>query len=145
VLSATHGNTYVFTYLNKTAEPSGTQGKFPFPSGAVLVKEAFEAQGGRPGPKGNVFVMEKRKKGYDAANGDWHYAIVAPDGTVQMAGSGKADHPTNFCAVCHQQAKANDYVFGNGTTMKVKPVAMGAGPANPCAAKNPCAAGAKKK
>jgi len=82
--------------------------------------------------------MEKRKNGYDRAHGDWHYAIVDPDGTVTMTGSGMEQSPTAFCAACHQQAKANDYVFGRGTTMKVKPVALQPA-ANPCAAKNPCA------
>jgi hypothetical protein len=89
--------------------------------------------------------MEKRAKGYDGAHGDWHYAVVDPSGAVSMTGSGKEGSPTEFCAACHQQAKANDYVFGTGTIMKVKKVAMGATPANPCAAKNPCAAGTTKK
>jgi hypothetical protein len=140
VLSATHGNRYVFTYINKAAEPSALNGRFPFPAGAILAKESFEGQAGKPGPKGPLFVMEKRKQGYDPDHADWHYAVVAPDGSVSMSGSGKEGSPTAFCAACHQQAKANDYVFGNGTTMKVKPTAMGA-PANPCAPKNPCAPG----
>ena len=96
VLSATHGNRYVVTYLNKTAEPSGLNGKFPFPAGAVLAKESFEGQGGKPGPKGPLFIMEKRKNGYDRAHGDWHYAIVDPDGTVTMTGSGMEQSPTAF-------------------------------------------------
>ena len=121
VLSATHGNRYVFTYLNKTAEPAGLNGKFPFPPGAVLAKESFENQGGKPGEKGPLFIMEKRAKGYDAQNADWHYAMVDPSGAVTMSGNGKQGSPTQFCAACHQSAKANDYVFGNGTVMKVKP------------------------
>ncbi len=58
VRSATHGNRYVFTYLNKKAEPSGLQGKFPFPVGAVLAKESFEGQSGKPGSPGPLFIME---------------------------------------------------------------------------------------
>jgi hypothetical protein len=65
VLSATHGNRYVFTYLNKTAEPAGLRGRFPFPKGAVLAKESFEGQDGKPGPHGPLFIMEKRGEGYD--------------------------------------------------------------------------------
>jgi hypothetical protein len=109
----------------------------------MLVKEAFDDQSGKPGGMSKVFLMEKRAKGYDGANGDWHYAVVMPDGAVAMTGSGKAGSPTQFCGACHQAAKVNDYVFGNGTTMKVKPVSVGAAPANPCAAKNPCAPGKK--
>ncbi len=145
VQSASHGGTVVFTYLNKKGEPAASNGKFPFPAGSVLVKEAFEDHGGKPGGMSKVFVMEKRARGYDAANGDWHWAVVLPDGAVAMTGNGKAGSPTQFCGACHQQAKVNDYVFGNGTTMKVKPVTLGVAPANPCAAKNPCAAGTKAK
>jgi len=135
VLSATHGNRYVFTYLNKTAEPSGLQGKFPFPKGAVLVKESFDGQDGKPGPKGPLFIMEKRGEGYDRAHANWHYAVIEPTGVVSMSGSGHERSPTQFCAACHTMAKANDYVFGNGTIMKVKPTALGAPPSNPCAPK----------
>jgi hypothetical protein len=84
--------------------------------------------------------MEKRGRGCDADHADWHWAVLDPDGTVPMTGSGKEASPTHFCAACHGAAKANDYVFGNGTTMKVKPTAMGAPAGNPCAAQNPCAA-----
>ena len=75
VQSASHGGTVVFTYLNKKGEPAASNGKFPFQAGSVLVKEAFEDQGGKPGGMSKVFVMEKRARGYDAANGDWHYAV----------------------------------------------------------------------
>ena len=142
--SESHGKTLVFTYLNKKGEPAASNGKFPFPAGSILVKEAFDDQGGKLGGMSKVFVMEKRAKGHDPANGDWHYAVVMPDGAVAMTGNGKAGSPTQFCGACHQAAKGNDYVFGNGTTVKVKPVSMSSAPANPCAAKNPCAAGTKK-
>jgi len=144
VMSATHGNTWVFTYVNKKSEGPALAGKFPLPAGAILAKESFQDAGGKPGARGALFVMEKRKKGYDPANSDWHYAVVNPDGTVAMSGSGKAGSSTQFCAGCHMSAKVNDFVFGNGTIMKVKPTAVQA-PAQPCAAqpcapKQPCAA-----
>lgn len=139
VPSQSHGGRLVFTYLNKKAEGPGLSGTFPFPEGSVLAKDSFESQGGKPGAKGPLFIMEKRKKGYDVANGDWHYATVGPDGAVTMSGSGKEGSPTQFCAACHQAAKVNDYVFGVGTTMKVKPVAPGPAPSKPGAPKNPCA------
>jgi len=135
VLSETHGNRWVFTYLNKKAESAGLAGKFPFPEGAVLAKESFENEGGKPGAKGPLFIMEKRKKGYDTANSDWQYAIVNLDGSVAMSGSGKKGSSTEFCAACHRAAKVNDYVFGNGTVMKVKPVKLGEAPKQPCAPK----------
>jgi hypothetical protein len=123
VLSASHGNRYVFTYLNKIAEPSGLRGNFPFSKGAVLAKESFETQDGKPGPQGPLFIMEKRGEGYDRAHANWHYAVVDPSDTVSLSGSGHEHSPTQFCSACHAMAKANDYVFGNGTIMKVKPTA----------------------
>lgn len=45
VKSEPHGNTLVFTYVNKVAEGPALAGKFPFPAGAVLVKETFDACG----------------------------------------------------------------------------------------------------
>lgn len=63
VLSASHGNRYVFTYLNKTAEPAGLQGTFPFPKGAVLAKKSFEAQDGKPGSQGPLFHHGEARQG----------------------------------------------------------------------------------
>jgi hypothetical protein len=137
VLSTSHGNRYVFTYLNKTAEPSGLQGSFPFANGAVLAKESFEGQDGKPGPQGPLFIMEKRGEGYDRAHANWHYAVVDPSGAVSLSGSGHERTPTQFCSACHAMAKANDYVFGNGTIMKVKPTPMRTPASNACAPNNP--------
>jgi Cytochrome P460 len=114
VLSASHGNRYVFTYLNKAAEPSGLLGIFPFSKGAVLATESFEAKDGKPGPQGPLFIMEKRGEGYDRGHANWHYAVVDPRGAVSLSGSGHERSPTRFCSACHAMAKANDYVFGNG-------------------------------
>ena len=102
------------------------------------MKESFEGQDGKPGPRGPVFIMEKRGEGYDRDHANWHYAMVEPSGVVSMSGSGHPRSPTQFCSACHAMAKANDFVFGNGTIMKVKPSAMGAPAGNPCAGKNPC-------
>jgi hypothetical protein len=73
---------------NKIAEPSGLRGNFPFPTGAVLAKESFETQDGKPGPQGPLFIMEKRGEGYDRAHANWYYAVVDPSGTVSLSGSG---------------------------------------------------------
>src|SRR3972149_5721569 len=60
IFSATHGNTFVVTYVNRTGLQAARAGMFPFPAGSVIVKEAFENQECRPGRPGAVFVMEKR-------------------------------------------------------------------------------------
>jgi hypothetical protein len=79
--------------------------------------------------------MEKRGEGYDRAHENWHYAVVNPNGAVSLSGSGHDRSPTQFCSACHAMAKANDYVFGNGTIMRVKPTAMRAPGSDPSAPK----------
>ena len=119
VLSESHNDTFVVTYLNPKAEGPALTGRFPFPEGAILVKESFAAVSQRPGPRGAVFVMEKRARGYDAAHADWHWAVIEPDSAVGMSGSGRRDQETALCAECHVKARVNDFVFGRGTEMKV--------------------------
>ena len=122
VLSEPHNDTFVVTYLNPRAEGPALAGRFPFPEGAILVKESFAVVNRRPGPRGAVFVMEKRARGYDAANADWHWAVIEPDGKIGMSGSGRRDQDTALCAECHVKARVNDFVFGRGTEMKVTPI-----------------------
>jgi hypothetical protein len=93
--------------------------------GAILAAESFEAVDGKSGPKSFLFIMEKRGKGYDREHADWHYAVVEPTGVVSMRGSGHDRSPTRACATCHVAAKANDYVFGSGTIMRVTPTVVG--------------------
>ena len=66
--------------------------------------------------------MEKRDRGDDPANADWHWAVVEPDGKIGMSGSGRRDQETSLCAECHTKARVNDCVFGRGTEMKVTPI-----------------------
>ncbi len=127
IFSATHGNSFVVTYVNPTGLPAARTGTFPFPAGSVIVKEAFENQGCRPGRRGAVFVMEKREPGYDPDGNGWHWVRYNPDGTLW--GEGKSGGPMDFCRACHSVARVNDFVFGNGTSMKVSPTM----PPTPCA------------
>ncbi len=63
-------------------------------------------------------VMVKKPAGYDTANGDWHYEMRMPDGTIMndpmtnqpMSG------PIPMCIECHAAAKAKDYLAG--TTLR---------------------------
>ncbi len=119
VKSATHGGRLVFTYLNEMAKSAGMSGKLPFPIGSILAKESFANNNGSPGAPGPLFIMEKREAGYDASNGDWKYAMVV-NGKVARVGNGVGKSPVKFCAACHSVVKATDYVYGTGTSMKLK-------------------------
>lgn len=126
VFSATHGGSFVVTYVNSTGLAAARTGRFPFPVGTVIVKEAFANEGCKPGTPGAVFVMDKRARGYDPGANDWHWVRYNADGTLW--GAGKSDSKVSFCPACHQTAKVNDYVFGNGTTIKATPTM----PLTPC-------------
>ncbi|MFV2031771.1 MAG: cytochrome P460 family protein [Gammaproteobacteria bacterium] len=119
MLSATHGGRLVYTYLNKKAEKAGMTGNLPFSVGSILAKESFANNSGSPGAAGPLFIMEKQAPGYDTANGDWKYAMVV-NGKVTRVGSGKTGSPVQFCAGCHILVKSTDFVYGNGTRMKLK-------------------------
>lgn len=121
LMSEAHNDTWVVTYLNPNAQGPALAGRLPFPPGAILVKELFNDVKGKPGPRGPVYVMEKRARGYDAANGDWHWAVIEADGKVSMSGSGRRELETFVCADCHARARANDLVFGTETEMKLTP------------------------
>jgi hypothetical protein len=121
-MSESHNDTWVVTYVNPKAEGPALAGRFPFPAGAILIKESFKDVNQKPGPRGPVYMMEKRARGYDTANADWHWTVIEPDGKVGMSGSGRRDLETFVCAECHAKARANDLVFGRGTEMKVTPV-----------------------
>ena len=46
-------------------------------------------------------------KSYDAANGDWYYAIYDADGTTTTLGGKLAP-----CTSCHVHARPRDFLFG---------------------------------
>lgn len=119
VFSATHGESFVVTYVNPAGRPSAIEGQFPFPAGTVIAKQSFQNHGCSPGARGAVTVMEKRAEGYDPAAGDWHWVRYNADGTLW--GEGSSVGRMGFCAACHAAAKVNDYVFGNGTSIKATP------------------------
>ena len=93
-------------YVNQTREviaPNGQQ-QFPYPDGAIVVKEAV-----RPDKDfiGLVAVMWK-EAGTNPAFGDWRfeeYTRNAPDAEFRLIASGAA------CSGCHSGAAATDFVF----------------------------------
>lgn len=91
-------------------------GKKPFPVGSMIVKEKFVRPEGEETwsrvklPKDAkpelLTAMVKRSKGFDPKNGDWEFLVL----------SGDARKSTNeglkHCGSCHQNRKAQGYVFG---------------------------------
>ena len=93
-------------YVNQTREkiaPNGQQ-EFPYPDGAIVVKEAI-----RPDKDfiGLVAVMWK-EAGTNPAFGDWRFEEFtrnAPDAEFRLVAQGAA------CSGCHAGAAATDFVF----------------------------------
>ncbi len=100
--SATHSNRFVQNYAN----PQGRQyGRFEkagkMPEGAYLVKDSFTvSKDGKIGV-GPLFVMRKMQAGFNAASGDWKYAMVMPNGAFFGETNGKNSKNMKFCIDCH--------------------------------------------
>jgi len=100
--SATHGNRFVQNYAN----PQGSRyGRFEkagkMPAGSYLVKDSFTvSKDGKIGA-GPLFVMRKMKAGFNAASGDWKYAMVMPNGAFFGETNGKNSKNMKFCIDCH--------------------------------------------
>jgi hypothetical protein len=76
------------------------------PAGFRIVKVGYEAQTG--GEPVGLTMMAKMPAGYDAPNGDWFYAALAPD-AKRASVQGKLDP----CIACHENAPGgHDHLFG---------------------------------
>ena len=72
------------------------------PVGQAIVKEAWEAVDGKPGPKQGLYVM--MKTGDVESDAGWIYGTQTPEG--RLTSSGKVAS----CMDCHRDAK--DRIFG---------------------------------
>ncbi|MCK6505076.1 cytochrome P460 family protein [Myxococcota bacterium] len=100
VLSGSHMDAYVVAYYDDALMAWDMSGAAP--DGAISVKEQYMAA--TDADPASLTVMQKRA-GYDPDNGDWFWAMYAPDGTVMEAGK------VEMCSGCHASA-STDSVFG---------------------------------
>jgi hypothetical protein len=101
LLSRQHGGHMVVSFADKRAKATYRAGEGMYETYSALAKEGW-----KDGQKKLVWLMQKRKPGYDTENADWWYATVAADGTVLNAGK------VASCIACHTGAD-NDYVYGH--------------------------------
>ncbi len=114
--SAPHGG-ILRAYLNNIAYDAVMRKAGTFPPGSILVKENHipgdlvldrsdedRAVEGFAGNLDSVTLMVKIE-GYNPEVGDWFWAKLQPDGTIDAAGK-----PAG-CIGCHTQVAANNYVF----------------------------------
>jgi hypothetical protein len=114
--NAPHGG-ILRAYLNNVAYDAVERKVGAFPHGSILVKENHVAGdleldrsdedrsvNGFAGNLDSVTLMVKIE-GYNPEVGDWFWAKLQPDGTIDAAGK-----PAG-CIGCHTQVVANNYVF----------------------------------
>lgn len=103
-LSSPHGGKYVFTHINDIGIDSYRTKKYPYPDGAIAVKESH-ASNDPNSPIETLFVM-KKISGFDKDNGDWYYAMLDSKGNSKDAGK------IQMCINCHKTYKEKDYIVG---------------------------------
>ncbi|GMV38457.1 MAG: hypothetical protein AMXMBFR64_01730 [Myxococcales bacterium] len=101
--SDTHEGMMVEVWINDLAKAAFDAGAGPFAEGSIVIKEHY-------GDDTTTDVMawttmEKRSAGYAPDTGDWYWAKVMGDGTVEMDGT------PAMCTACHAAAKDKDWVF----------------------------------
>lgn len=105
------------SYVNGEALDAFGSGAEAFPEGSIIVKENHmagdmdltgkEPQTAVEGFDGALAAVTYMVKvpGYNPEAGDWFWAKIQPDGTIDVAGKGAG------CIGCHTQVADNDYVF----------------------------------
>ena len=101
-----HAASYITVYVNNAGREAMFSKEIKaFPEGSVIVKQKI----GNPmeGSKPLLYtIMRKREAGFNAAVGDWEFAVVGPNGT-ELQAIGKLDN----CQGCHIGKRDSDYVF----------------------------------
>ena len=105
------------TFMNDISLAALGTGAEAFPEGSIIVKEnhmaegidlsSMEAQDAVEGFEAQLDAITYMVKvpGYNPEAGDWFWAKMQPDGTIDAAGK-----PAG-CIGCHMQVTANDWVF----------------------------------
>jgi uncharacterized membrane protein len=117
--SRTHGHRWVNTYVSPEAAKA-YQNSDVLPEGALVVKESFEDEDGKPSRvPGPLYVMEKGKKADSPRTGGWRYALkwdnpVAgnPENIKMPVTWVSGDGHLNSCVKCHNRYKDTDYLAG---------------------------------
>ncbi len=96
-------------YANKPAAKVMKSENYPFPVGAIIVKEAYPDENGGAGDLASITVMIKRANGYDPDHKNWEYMMLTP--MMKVANDGMAQGKIEMCIGCHAEVEDKDYVF----------------------------------
>lgn len=117
--SRTHGHRWVNTYVSPEAAKA-YQNSDTLPEGALVVKESFEDEDGKPSEvPGPLYVMEKGKKADSPRTGGWRFALKwdnpvegNPENIKMPVTWVSGDGHLNSCVKCHSRFKDTDYLAG---------------------------------
>ncbi len=114
-----HGRVFVNNYANDIAAMYGRFAETDrLPEGSLIVKDSFIVTETGKIQAGPLAIMEKMEAGYDPANGDWRYIVIASDGRVSGVSLIDGGDPQMAqCAACHNAAPR-----GQGRLFYVPPV-----------------------
>lgn len=105
--SGPHGALFVNHYANGIASAYGRYERVGrLPEGAIVVKDSFVVTRSGEVMTGPLFLMEKRKKGFNPDTNDWLFMMIRPQGTVAGMTNGKNAEAVRFCGKCHNKAPA---------------------------------------
>jgi len=108
------------TFMNDIAIMDTLGNWTSYSEGAIIVKENhmpgetdisdLEPQAAVDGFEGNLAALTFMVKvpGYNADAGDWFWAKMTPDGSIDTAGKPEG------CIACHSQVADQDFVFNVG-------------------------------
>lgn len=98
--TAPHG-AILRTFVNNIAYDAIQHGMTSLPAGSILSKQNFTPEK----VLAATTIMVKMEEGFNPDAGDYFWAKVQPDGTIDAAGA-----PAG-CVGCHGAQKANDWLF----------------------------------
>jgi hypothetical protein len=110
---ATYKNNYM-EYIAWYEDPDDEENEpvyTKYPEGAVILKENFSSESGRPGMPISVTAMIKRGSDYDPGKGNWEYLQFDAQGKIILQGNSNNSVVSKNCANCHGHVESRDYVF----------------------------------
>lgn len=106
-----HNYLQYITWYEDPDEFEGTPNYKDYPVGAVVLKENFAVEDGKPGESLSVTAMIKHAPGFDEANGNWEYLQFDAQGNILLRGNSRDENVEKNCASCHRHVADRDYIF----------------------------------
>jgi hypothetical protein len=111
-----HADYHIRVYVTPSAKEAFRWKNKDLPVGTTVVKEKLPSATATTPEL--LTVMVKRKKGHDPKGGDWQYYVLDGTGTKILS-----DTRLKHCRDCHQERKAQGFLFRDYVTYGQRPPA----------------------